>query len=344
MDRPVEQCRPRRRRGLVGAGFTLIELLVVIAIIAIIAAILFPVFAQAREKSRSAVCTSNMKQILVAARMYSQDYDGHLMPAWMPNVQPNGDPRNYWMHLVYSYTRNYDFSDCPSAEGTIAADAPARPDRTDRTGQVGIGHVHDQLGWGSSVNEASVEFPAELIQFADAAAIFDGADPWTGGRTAYDKWAANPDNPRPASGIWPAGTLRSPLQYINKQPQGGNWSMLVPIARHNGMCNVGFVDGHVRAMRPSTFWIHDRARAPRRHLLSAAASIAGSIPPGRSPPPAGSPGAAARRRTPERKRAVSRPAEAAPPPQSESRSNASRSPQDETPPSSVNGPERGPLR
>src|SRR3982750_4884364 len=106
------------------SGFTLIELLVVIAIIAILAAILFPVFAQAREKARQISCISNLKQIGLAFQMYIQAYDETL-----PNVatQPSDDgacaPKLSWYNagggwsiLVNAYIKNGGSYHCPSAE------------------------------------------------------------------------------------------------------------------------------------------------------------------------------------------------------------------------------------
>ncbi len=92
------------------AGFTLIELLVVIAIIAILAAILFPVFARAREKSRQASCLSNVKQLALGNLMYAQDYDERSLPY---TTGMSGSGYN-WFELVQPYTKNWNIIVCPS--------------------------------------------------------------------------------------------------------------------------------------------------------------------------------------------------------------------------------------
>src|SRR5664279_2671514 len=92
-------------------GFTLIELLVVIAIIAILAAILFPVFAKAREKARQSSCSSNVKQIALGALMYAQDYDEILPCAWQYCPNPT---QVYFGNLIMPYIKNSQIFQCPS--------------------------------------------------------------------------------------------------------------------------------------------------------------------------------------------------------------------------------------
>src|SRR3984893_16343165 len=85
-------------------GFTLIELLVVIAIIAILAAILFPVFAQAREAARKTTCISNMKQLGLGWLMYAQDYDeANPMTAQCCDVNGN---QTYWQSMIEPYVKS----------------------------------------------------------------------------------------------------------------------------------------------------------------------------------------------------------------------------------------------
>ena len=98
-------------------GFTLIELLVVIAIIAILAAILFPVFARAREKARQASCQSNLKQAILAGLMYAQDYDERLCPHSLNPASTEGYPM--WYDLLQPYVKNQQLQQCPSYAGAM---------------------------------------------------------------------------------------------------------------------------------------------------------------------------------------------------------------------------------
>ena len=114
-------------------GFTLIELLVVIAIIAILAAILFPVFAQAKESAKKSLCLSNLRQIGMAFLMYENDYDdclpdrrdlkASLPGGWKPWTDwPTSDPRAGWAAIVMEpYTKSYDIWTCPSSKALFGS-------------------------------------------------------------------------------------------------------------------------------------------------------------------------------------------------------------------------------
>jgi len=132
-------------------GFTLIELLVVIAIIAILAAILFPVFARAREKARQASCLSNTKQIELASGMYTQDYDECLVP-YGDHYCPTGSCRHWWDGLV-PYMKNTQILTCPSQPGGEWRDYA-----------INYNHVH---GCRGGVMLATFRYPAETASFMD---------------------------------------------------------------------------------------------------------------------------------------------------------------------------------
>ncbi len=134
-------------------GFTLIELLVVIAIIAILAAILFPVFAQAREAARSVACLSNTKQIATAQLMYAQDYDETIVP-WRacPTVSRDASaniaPCNtallalptIWANTLQPYIKNYNLMFCPSWSQDKVGKAMDQAD-CDGDGSIGSGRA-----------------------------------------------------------------------------------------------------------------------------------------------------------------------------------------------------------
>ena len=142
-------------------GFTLIELLVVIAIIAILAAILFPVFARAREKARQTSCLSNLKQIALAGLMYAQDYDETLVPF----AEKSAYPRRLFPWLMESYMKNWQIWNCPSHTAEI------NPSDVNQYNTGGYGIAYPDLAHyltsGGGMKLAMVTEPSTAVWFAD---------------------------------------------------------------------------------------------------------------------------------------------------------------------------------
>ncbi len=104
-------------------AFTLIELLIVIAIIAILAAILFPVFARARENARRTSCLSNLKQIGLGALQYAQDFDETMVGTELGDDTPSS-PEYFWAEMIAPYTKSTQILNCPSATPHVQFNAP----------------------------------------------------------------------------------------------------------------------------------------------------------------------------------------------------------------------------
>lgn len=216
-------------------AFTLIELLVVIAIIAILAAILFPVFAQAREAARKTSCLSNMNQIGKGMLMYAQDYDEQF-PCSGPGTgvntatttnmyggtSPGGDwlEIRFWSGMIMPYVKNTQVFFCPSGtnENTVPKlPAPTYSNNTQTIRQLGF--VLENIAWNYdgltpryAGTLAALDRPAEIMMLMDAAESGIGA--W--GRNSRTR-------------------LISHIQYAAR--------------RHHGMANVGYADGHTKASR-----------------------------------------------------------------------------------------------
>lgn len=164
-----------RRRG----AFTLIELLVVIAIIAILAAILFPVFAKAREKARTSSCQSNMKQIGVALAQYTQDYDEKLPARYTSEEQYS------WRIVVQPYLKSYQVLVCPSNTYNTydCYDNPHPTKPTPRRSYAANGHgsFTTPMRANNGVALAAIDAPAQLILVCESTQPYSEMPlDWTG--------------------------------------------------------------------------------------------------------------------------------------------------------------------
>jgi len=206
-------------------GFTLIELLVVIAIIAILAAILFPVFAKAREKARQASCLSNIRQMSLGILSYAQDFDEYLPQTgrwWdpLPHTQPYF---TYWYQCIEPYLKNTQILHCPSSTNAninnhnygmvqqVVGYSGSRPGFTAGGYTCSSGTAPRSL--------ADFDSPSERVFVADGSEYTIAVHTWN--------FTANTDPLSPGGAYyWVEG-------------------------RHNGGANCGFVDGHAK-WQPST--------------------------------------------------------------------------------------------
>lgn len=221
-------------------GFTLIELLVVIAIIAILAAILFPVFARAREQARKSTCQSNLKQIGIAFGMYRQDYDG-MMPTGndptngaCPNVIFRTGWQGWISHSLMPYVKNKGIWACPSDARTgrgIESD-------NGQCGAVGsalynqwqanihkVSYGYNYMGVNAGTGNTGNAMPgmaaneAAAVAVADIAIMWDSQNRWTDCNNCF----------------FP----RDIANYAAKNYLYG--------ARHGEMLNYLYLDGHVKS-------------------------------------------------------------------------------------------------
>jgi len=236
-------------RGIRQSAFTLIELLVVIAIIAILAAILFPVFAKAREKARQTACLSNMKQVALGLVQYEQDNDENTIPFMM--VDPDwGTSQNFsqvrWWPALFPYIKSNGVLACPSA----AINGITIDPNNHQCYVFNADIIRNTQVWGGSWNaNASV---AAIVAPANCIFLLE--------------WMPE-DTPREISA--------EDLNWTMTNYKGGGWAGLQyqNLTRHNDGSNYIFVDGHVKWAKPTQITLDDNPQvsdgkpywfAPRR--------------------------------------------------------------------------------
>jgi len=218
-------------------GFTLIELLVVIAIIAILAAILFPVFAKAREKARQTSCLNNVKQMVSAWNQYVNDWDEAIPPYRWGWESQAGGRSGFWWDSMQPYISNWSIFVCPTV---------GKPDSTnvnsDYIGQGGYGYNYSHMAHcclgnpnfggynhANAFRLSQYQKPAETMVMGDGQGTCTSYAPTTTSSTIAC-WLCMPDT-FPANG----GHGGCNAYPWNK------WAN-----RHNGGGNYGFMDGHAK--------------------------------------------------------------------------------------------------
>ncbi len=217
-------------------GFTLIELLVVIAIIAILAAILFPVFAKAREKARQISCASNMKQLGLGFIQYNQDND-EAMPygsGWDNATNDRG-----WAGKIYPYVKSTQVYKCPDDATT------GSPGATPPTYPVSYAANQNILPHQANATIAGWNAPASTVMLFEM----------SGGYAANVNLLDPTEQNSPAGNGYNAATATNPFSYDTGTMAdlfNGTTDSGFPTGRHTNGSNFLLCDGHVKYLKPAS--------------------------------------------------------------------------------------------
>jgi len=218
-------------------GFTLIELLVVIAIISILAAILFPVFARARENARRTSCLSNLKQIGLGMMMYVQDYD-EMYPFSRRTFDADdtgwgvstGQSLIYWFRVLQPYVKSEQLFYCPN--GSLSA--PSNP----WYGNYGLNYLISPEETGTPARMSSIASPANIYWAFDAGMWQLQSSYLTASEVKFGRYIPG------------VGELRG----INSSQCGTYYPEDCMRGRHFDGVNVAFADGHVKWLKTSVMY------------------------------------------------------------------------------------------
>jgi len=256
------------RNSLQRRAFTLIELLVVIAIIAILAAILFPVFAQAREKARQITCVSNMKNLGLAFMMYVQDYDETFPMNQYYASADHQSQQHTWAAVTAPYIKNGDtYKDGTTGEilangGGGIFQCPSFPSK--QTYNYGVHNfliedgdcpwnLPDANGHHFAVNSlTAISNPADTIFVVEKGQSYNTGWSWSQFEAGEWVWT---DYVSPVNGVPTHDGAHNELKWdydmaITNNGADFSWPMpaIEPRYRHSKTCPVIFTDGHVKSM------------------------------------------------------------------------------------------------